>query len=98
LLADGEGDPLSKIRRSSESPRNLFSDSKQARRLLAAIKTFDTELIAVVEQARATEPKEEFDKIVRAVGAVVVEVDQHLISPTVRKHPELLEEPEFKKL
>ena len=98
LSTDGEADAPTQIRRLSESPRNLFSHAEQARRLLAAINAFDAELMAVLEQARAAEPKEEFDKIVRAIGAVVVEVDQHLITPTLRKHPELLKEPQFKKL
>jgi hypothetical protein len=52
----------------------------------------------IMEHARAVEPKEEFDRIARAIGAVVVEVDQRLISPTLRRHPELLEEEAFKKL
>jgi hypothetical protein len=51
-----------------------------------------------LELARTVEPKEEFDRVVQAVGAVVMEVDQHLITPILRRHPELLEEPEFKKL
>jgi hypothetical protein len=98
LLAVGEADPPTTVRRSSESPRNLFSDADQARRLLTAINTFDAELMGIMEHARAVEPKEEFDRIVQAIGAVVVEVDQRLISPTLRRHPELLEEEAFKKL
>lgn len=98
LLADGEADPPTKVRRSSESPRNLFSNPEQARRLLDAVSTFDTELMAIIEHARVVEPKEEFDRIVRAIGEIVVEVDQHLISPTLRKHPELLEVQKFRKL
>jgi hypothetical protein len=98
LLSDGVGDPPTNIRRLSESPRNLFSDSQQARRLLAAINTFDAELMGIMEHARAVEPKEEFDRIIQAIGSVVVEVDQRLISPTLRRHPELLKEEAFKKL
>ena len=98
LLAVGEADPPTTVRRTSESPRNLFSGADQARRLLTAINTFDAELMEIMEHARAVEPKEEFDRIARAIGAVVVEVDQRLISPTLRRHPELLEEEAFKKL
>jgi hypothetical protein len=98
LLAVGEADPPTTVRRSSESPRNLFSDADQARRLLIAINAFDAELMGIMEHARAVEPKEEFDRIVQAIGAVVVEVDQRLISPTLRRHPELLDEAAFKKL
>lgn len=98
LWAVGEADPPTTVRRTSESPRNLFSDADQARRLLTAINTFDAELMGIMEHARAVEPEEEFDRILRAIGAVVVEVDQRLITPTLRRHPELLEEEEFKKL
>jgi hypothetical protein len=98
LLAVGEADPPTTVRQSSESPRNLFSDADQARRLLNAINTFDAELMDIIEHARTAEPKEEFDRIVQAIGAVVVEVDQRLISPTLRRHPELFEEEAFKKL
>jgi hypothetical protein len=98
LLAVGEADPPTTVRRSSESPRNLFSNADQARCLLTAINTFDAELMGVIEHARGAEPKEEFDRIVQAIGAVLVEMDQRLISPTLRRHPELLEEQGFKKL
>jgi len=98
LLEDGVAHPPTEVRRTSESPRNLFAGAEQARRLLKAINTFDAELISILELARTVEPKEEFDRVVQAVGAVVMEVDQHLITPILRRHPELLEEPEFKKL
>jgi hypothetical protein len=98
LLAVGEADPPTTVRRSSESPRNLFSDADQARRLLTAISTFDAELAGIMEHARAVESKEESDRIARAIVAVVVEVDQRLITPTLHRHPELLEEKAFQKL
>ena len=98
LLPVGEADPPTTVRRTSESPRNLFSDADQARRLLTAIRTFDAELASIMEHARAVEPKVEFDRIAQAIVAVVVEVDQRLITPTLRRHPQLLEEEAFKKL
>ena len=98
LLAVGEADPPTTVRRTLESPRNLFSDADQARRLLNAINKFDAEMMGILEHARAVEPKEEFDRILQAIGAVAVEVDQRLITPTLRRHPELLEEEAFKKL
>jgi len=54
--------------------------------------------MGILEHAKAVEPKEEFDRIAPAIVAVIVEVDQHLITPTLRRHPELLEEEAFKKL
>jgi hypothetical protein len=38
VLPDGESDSPSEIRRTSESPKNLFSDIEQARLLLAAVR------------------------------------------------------------
>jgi len=36
--------------------------------------------MGIMEHARAMEPKEEFDRIVQAIGAVVVEVDLYWFS------------------
>ncbi len=52
----------------------------------------------VLEQAQRTEPPEEIAKIQRAVAEIIVEMDRQLISPTLRKHPELLEEAKAKNL
>jgi hypothetical protein len=56
--------------------------------LLAAIKTCDTALWEVAERARGAEPEDELRKIV--LRSVITEIDQQLISPTLRRHPELL--------
>ncbi len=90
VLPDGESDPPSGFIRTSDSPTNLFSDVEQARLLLAAIKTCDAALSDVADRARGAEPDDEFRKIARAIGSVLVEIDQQLISPTLSRHPELL--------
>ncbi len=97
LLPNGEADPPSEVRRTSESPKNLFSSQDQARLMLDALMRCDGELSAILERARTAEPKEEFEKIARAVGSVICEMDR-LIVPTLRRHPELVEEARRKKL
>lgn len=84
VLEDGESDPPNTVSRTSDSPNNLFSDVEQARLLLAAIKVCDRALWEVAERARGVEPEDELHKIVFAVGSVITEIDQQLISPTIR--------------
>jgi len=90
VLPDGESDPPSTVTRTSDSPNNLFSDVEQARLLLATIKRCDSALWEVAERARGAEPEDELHKIVLAIGTVLTEIDRQLISPTLRRHPELL--------
>jgi hypothetical protein len=90
VLPEGESDPPSTVTQTSDSPDNLFSDLESARLLLAAIKACDTALSGVADRARAAEPDDEFRKIATAIGSVLVEIDQQLISPTLRRHPQLL--------
>lgn len=71
---------------------NLFSDLEQARLLLATIKFCDTELWKALSRAQEAEPEDEFSKIQSAIASVVVEFDRQLISPVLRRHPELLPE------
>ena len=98
VLEDGESDPPNTVSRTSDSPKNLFSDIEQARLLLAAIKVCDRALWEVAERARGVKPEEELHKIVLAVGSIITEIDQQLISPTLRRHPELLAQAEELKL
>ena len=46
VLNDGEADAPTEVRRTSESPKNLFSNVDQARKLLSAISACDKELMA----------------------------------------------------
>jgi hypothetical protein len=98
VLPDGESDPPSGLTQTSESSENLFSDVEQARLLLAAIKVCDTELSAVAERAQNVETPDELHKIRLAIGSILVEIDQQLISPTLRRHPELLADAEAMKI
>jgi hypothetical protein len=98
VLPDGDSDPPAEVRRSSKSPKNLFSDVEQARLLLSAVQACDAELTGIIDRARNDEPPEEFEKIARAVAGVVCELDRLLITPTLRRHPELLAEAKEKKL
>ena len=98
VLPDGESDPPINVSRSSESPTNLFSSIEQARLLLQATHACDKELMAILERARVAEPADELQKIQRAVGWIIYELDCYLISPTLRRHPELLAEAKAKKL
>jgi hypothetical protein len=90
VLPDEESDPPNSVSRTLDNPNNLFSDVEQARLLLAAIKTCDTALWEVAEQARGAEPEDEFRRLSLAIGSVLTEIDRQLISPTLRRHPELL--------
>jgi hypothetical protein len=98
VLPDGQSDSPMTITRTSESPSNLFSDVEQARLLLKAIKACDTALTEVADRASDVEGSDEFHKIRSAIGSVLVEIDQQLISPTLRRHPQLLREAEELKL
>ena len=90
VLADGESDPPNNVSRTSNSPSNLFSDVEQARLLFTAIQTCDEALARVLELARGAEPEDEFRKVALAIGSVFSEIDRQLISPTLRRHPDLL--------
>jgi len=98
ILHDGEADPPTEVSRTSESPKNLFSNVDQARQLLSAISQCDKELMAVLEGSKAVEPEDEFKKITRAIGGILADLDLNLIQPTLRRHPELLSEAQAKRL
>lgn len=98
ILPDGESNSPTTITRTSESPKNLFSNVEQARLLLAAIKTCDTALMEVANGVRYIESEDEMHKIQVAIGTVLAEMDQQLISPALRRHPELLAEAEEMKI
>lgn len=98
VLPDGEADTPTSITRTSESPKNLFSNVEQARLLLSAISVCDAELSGVLDRAQEAEPPDELLKIRRAVADILWELDTKLITPTLRRHPELLAEAKEKKL
>ncbi|MFZ0747387.1 MAG: hypothetical protein WAM85_23490 [Terracidiphilus sp.] len=98
ILNDGEADPPTEVRRTSDSPKNLFTSVDLARELLAAISICDKELSRVLERSRSTEPADDFQKIVEAMGSIIVDLDLRLIQPTLRRHPELTAEAREMKL
>ncbi|MDE3201963.1 MAG: hypothetical protein KGN79_13695 [Acidobacteriota bacterium] len=98
ILNDGEADPPTAVRRTSDSPKNLFTSVDLARELLTAISICDKELSRVLESSRSTEPKDEFQKIAEAMSSIIVDLDLRLIQPTLRRHPELIAEAREMKL
>jgi hypothetical protein len=98
VLPDGDADAPTEIRRSSESPKNLFSNVEQARMLLSAISACDKELMGIIERARESESPDEFQKVAQAVGGIIYDLDRYLISPTLRRHPGLFDEAKEMKL
>ena|SRR5665213_1776964 len=90
VLLDGESDAPQEVSETSENVSNLLSDAGQARQLLDSIKMCDTALQEVLERAKGVESEDEFRKLALAVGSVLVEFDRQLISPTLRRHPDLL--------
>jgi hypothetical protein len=98
ILQDGEADPPNEVKRTAESPKNLFTNIDQASGLLSMISAFDKELMLVLEQSRSKEPSNEFQKIARAIGSVVTELDLSLIQPILRRHPELFAKAKEKNL
>ena len=98
VLSEGPYDPPASVTRTSESQDNLFSDKDNASAMLNAVHACDKALRGILDKARATEGFEEFHKITLAVASVLTELDRQLISPTLRRHPELLVEAEALKI
>jgi hypothetical protein len=91
ILADGDSDAPSEVSTTTDNPHNLFSTPAQARQLLDSVKTCDIALQEILDRAKGVEPDDEFKKLALAVGSVLVELDRQLISPTLRRHPDLLQ-------
>jgi hypothetical protein len=89
ILGDGESDTPIKISRTTDNPNNLFSNAAQARQLLDSVKSCDLALHGILDRAKDAEPEEEYKKLALAVGSVLVELDRQLLSPTLRRHPDL---------
>ena len=92
LLPDCDADPPSKTLRSSDIPAFLFSDPDQARKALAKVRDCKEFLEGILQAAKHNEPHDEALKVQRAVVAVVQDLGKYLITPTLRRHPELLSE------
>jgi hypothetical protein len=62
VLPDGEGNEPSEIRRSSESPYNLFSSPELAKELVQAVCEFEGRLRELAEKSKELEPADEHKK------------------------------------
>jgi hypothetical protein len=92
VLPDGEGNEPSEVRRSSESPYNLFSNAELAKELIQAVSEFEERLSKLLEKSGELEPADEHKKFTRAWGSVVWELGQNLLHPVYRRHKELIPE------
>jgi hypothetical protein len=90
LLNDGAADPPSTVRRSSESPQNLFSHPELAREVLSVVSDFESRLMQVLDKSKAIESAEEHKRFALAVGYVVAQLGDSLLSPIYRRHKELV--------
>lgn len=92
ILPEGEGDPPTETRRSSEAPGNLLSSSELAKQVLQAVSEFDAHLMNLLARAEATEPSDEYQKFRSAIGYVFAETGERLVTPIHRRHQELIPE------
>ena len=92
ILADGDGDAPSEIRKLSESPSNLLSDSGLAKELLGVVSEFEKQIAAFLEKSEKIEPAEEYRKVKLAAAHVMAEVGERLLFPVFRRHKQLIPE------
>jgi hypothetical protein len=92
VLDEGPGDAPVQRRSSAEAPTNLISDSALAKDLLDICESFEGRLFEFMEKAAAIEPEEERQKLKRAIGKILVNLGEHLLSPIYRRHAQLIPE------
>jgi len=90
LLNEGAGDPPSTVRRSSESPQNLFSHPELASEVLSVVTDFESRLMQVLDKSKAIESAEEYKRFALAVGHVAAQLGESLLSPIYRRHKGLV--------
>lgn len=90
LLNDGAGDPPSAVRKSSESPNNLFSHPELAREVLSVVSDFESRLMQMLDKSKAVESAEEHKRFALAVGYVLAQLGDSILSPIYRRHKELV--------
>ena len=95
VLSDGDGDTPIQVRRSYESPKNLFSSRELASQVLALVSDFDSRLIQILNLSKESEPEEDHKKFLTATGHVVSEIGERLLYPIYRRHRDLIPD-EFK--
>jgi hypothetical protein len=74
ILPEGEGDVPAKMRKTSESPSNLFSNTELAKQMLQLVSDFDDRLMELVSKSEKVESADEQKKITRAVCAASTEM------------------------
>ena len=92
VLADGDGDKPSEVRKSSESPYNLFSRPEMAQEVLQAVSEFEGRLSQLLQKSEQLEPADEHKKFTQAWGRIVWELGQNLLYPVYRRHRKLMPE------
>lgn len=90
LLNDGEGDAPSAVRKSSESPRNLFSHAELASELLSVVSDFESRLMRLLEKSKTIESEDEHKRFTTAIGHVMWELGDSLLYPVYRRHKDLV--------
>ena len=90
ILPDGNGDQPTVLRSSAESPNNLLSSPELARQVLVAVQEFESRLLTLLSESEKSEPAPEHKKFHLAVGRVMSDLDERLLSPVYRRHSELL--------
>ena len=92
LLPDRDADPPTRTLQSSDIPAFLFSGPDLARQAISKVRDCKELLEGILQEAKHNESHEEALKVQRAVVAVVQDLGKYLITPTLRRHPELLSE------
>ena len=90
ILPDGEGDPPSEVRKSSEAPSNLLTNTKLTKDLLKVVSDFESRLMRLLSRSEKIEPPGEHKKFRRAVGGILWELGVHLLYPVYRRHKDLM--------
>ena len=88
----GTSDQPSEVKKSTEAPNNLFSNSKLAKEVFDAVRDFDSRLMQLLSKSQQSEPADEHRKVERAIGTVVYELGDYLLYPIVRRHKDLVPE------
>lgn len=92
ILPEGHADDPSEVRKSTDAPSNLLSDSDLAKELLGVVSDFDKRLNEFLEKSEKVESAEEYRNVRLAIGAVMYETGQRLLFPIFRRHKELIPE------
>lgn len=90
LLSDGGSDPPTETRRSTESPKNLFSNPELAKEVLLTVSNFERQLMEIMGKSKNTESEDEHKRFARAVGEVLAQLGDSFLYPIYRRHKQLV--------